>query len=549
MLPMDRLSPELRTVEREIDEAYKSNPLAKACFSVAAWNLLAATEDRVFSALKGGEETNRFRLDALIDHLMFIIRNPIYWLRISCPPGGQIPRKFNRKDYEAAQDLLRLASQYDDFYMVFTYASRGLIDLRLEGNDLIPTGTFTDDSQYEAYNRLVKPINVGFTDEALHIELERIGDPIITSLKVAGENFSFSTNPHLVNVTIELFQSILQQKFTLPDSWLFSRYSMLDFRKVFSAIFALAYLQYVARFLAVESGCKWNGITNGVLIARRLELIARVVRYTGLRREVVKEIIFDLTLGSNEIPPDQADPAQQPLVPLDPEHYAIMPHLWINNAAERNFVVLLNKLPKEKPVYLKLVHLKEEIMRKRIVEGIVNSGLRTWWGPVSTKHRLPDIDLAILSPEERICLFLELKWFIDPAEPRELLEKSGEIRKGISQLQQIKKAFSEHDNALISCLGIDSAYSVGFAVVSANWIGHASEQHADIPVIREHHLIKKLASAKTLLETINWLSKRQYLPTEGVDYEVITTSSTVGRWNTHWYGFKPLIRGHEFLPL
>jgi hypothetical protein len=278
-------------------------------------------------------------------------------------------------------------------------------------------------------------------------------------------------------------------------------------------------------------------------------MIARVVRYTGLRREIVKEVISDLTLGSNEIPPAQADPAQQPLVLLDDDHYAIMPHLWVNNAAERNFVVLLNKLPKEKPVYLSLVLLKEEIMRERIVTGISNPTWRTWFGPVSRGHGLPDVDLAIISPEERACLLIELKWFIDPAEPRELLEKSEEIKKGISQLLQLKRAFSEDDSALISCLGIDSGYTVGFVVVSANWIGHASEQHADIPVIREHHLIKKLVITKTLLETIDWLSHRQYLPTEGVHYELITTSSSVGRWSTQWYGFKPLIEGPEFLPL
>jgi hypothetical protein len=433
--------------------------------------------------------------------------------------------------------------------MVFTYASRGLIDLRLEGNSLIPTSRFTDESQYEAYNRLVKPVNVGFTDEGLTNGLENIRSKILPSLKIEGERFSFSINPQMVSFTIETFQPILQQKFTLPDTWSFSRYSMSDFRKVFGAIFALAYLQYSARCLAVQYGCEWNGVANCLLIARRLEIVARVVRYTGLRREVVREVISDLTLGSNEIPPAQADPAQQPLVLLDDDHYAIMPHLWVNNAAERNFVVLLNKLPKEKPVYLSLVHLKEEIMRKRIVTGIINPTWRTWFGPVSTRHSLPDIDLAIISPEERACLLIELKWFIDPAEPRELLEKSEEIKKGISQLLQLKRAFSEGDSALVSSLGIDSAYSVGFAVVSANWIGHASEQHADIPVIREHHFIKKLAISETLLETIEWLSHRQYLPKEGVHYELATTSSSVGRWNTQWYAFKPLIQGPEFLPL
>jgi hypothetical protein len=99
---MDRVSMELRAAEREIDSAYKSNPLTKLSFAVAAWNLIAVIENHIFSAFISDEETNRFRLDALIDHYMFIIRQPIYWLRVSCSTGGQIPQKFNPENYKAA---------------------------------------------------------------------------------------------------------------------------------------------------------------------------------------------------------------------------------------------------------------------------------------------------------------------------------------------------------------------------------------------------------------------------------------------------------------
>jgi hypothetical protein len=90
---------------------------------------------------------------------------------------------------------------------------------------------------------------------------------------------------------------------------------------------------------------------------------------------------------------------------------------------------------------------------------------------------------------------------------------------------------------------------LGFAVVSANWIGLAPEQNSDIPVIREHHLIRKLSNSATLRDTVDWLLRRQFLPVEGEHYELITTSSTLGGWNTQWYGIKPLIEDPEFLPL
>ena len=41
-----------------------------------------------------------------------------------------------------------------------------------------------------------------------------------------------------------------------------------------------------------------------------------------------------------------------------------MPNLWINNSYERNFTVLLNKLPAEKLIYSNLTNDKEGLMRE-----------------------------------------------------------------------------------------------------------------------------------------------------------------------------------------
>ncbi len=168
-------------------------------------------------------------------------------------------------------------------------------------------------------------------------------------------------------------------------------------------------------------------------------------------------------------------------------------------------LVLVNKLPKERAIYLSLVQEKEEIMRQPIIDGISGSNWRIWYGAIPSQSNLPDIDLAIVDPLNRAALFIELKWFLDPAEPRELLEKSKEIKKGISQLLLLKHALEEQSPSIPSRVGIDSDYSIGFVVVSANWIGYSSDQDTAMPVIHEHHLIKKLQTTDSLPEIIAWL--------------------------------------------
>lgn len=546
----DRLSTQVRAAEIEIDNVYKSNLLMQRSFAVAAWNLLGVIEDQIFQLIMfEAEKLTRFRFEALTDNLLFIMRQPIYWLKISCAPGGRIPDKYTVADYKAASELLRLATEYNDFYKLFTYASRGLIDVRLDAATLVPIGNIADDCRYEAYNRLIKPVNLGFTEDVLFDKQDEIRRKILPTLRPQGEKFLYEINPSLVAFTIDALQPIFNQRFSLPEHWTFLNYSISDFKKVFNATTALAFLQYSARVLAAQAGCPGGGFAASLMITRKYELINRLVRYTGLNREVIKSITYDLTLGSNSISDRQADPTQQPIIPLTEDEFGIMPQLWINNAAERNFVVLLNKLPTKRHEYLSLVGLKEQIMRDHLKEGMVDKAWRTWFGRVPASGGLPDIDLAVIDDRERMCLLLELKWFIDPAEPRELLEKSEEITKGISQLIKLRDAFNSGHDGLLTCLNVNSKYSLALAVISANWIGLASAQHANVPVIREYHLLKKIASVASLRALVAWLQARKYLPQEGVDYDVIWTESSVGRWKTKWYGIKPKLEDIEFLPL
>jgi len=546
---MDRLSPDLRKAETEIDSEYTKNPLTKQPFATAVWNLLSVVEDHVFFPIVRGDDLTRYKLEALVDHFIFILRHPLYWLRISCPANGRVPNSYDPDNYEAASELINLSSHYDDFCMVFIYASRGIIDVHLEEDSLSPIHNFKEQTQYEAYNRLIKPVNEGIQNEELFAGLDHIYKQVNQSLRIRGENFAVSINPRMVRFAMEQLEPLVKQKFTLPDTWALSGYTLFDFKQVFHAISTLAYIQFAARLLAAQRGCVGLGFANALFLSGKDELINRVGRYTGLSHQVVSDIVYDLTLGSNDISPDRADPALQPLILLNEDKYAVAPHLWINNAAERNYIALINKIPTKKQIYLSLVQQKEELMRERVVSVINNSNWQTLFGRVPGAPNLPDIDLAIIDHVEKSCLLIELKWFIDPAEARELLEKGQEITKGISQLLKFKKAFVESNNGLLEYLGIDLTYTLGLVVTSANWIGHASEQHPEIPVIREYHLMKKIEITKSLSEIIFWLSERKFLPVEGSHFEIVETSRNVGKWKTLWYGIKSLIEDDEFLPV
>ena len=178
-------------------------------------------------------------------------------------------------------------------------------------------------------------------------------------------------------------------------------------------------------------------------------------------------------------------------------------------------------------------------MKQRFTDDLSDKGFRFVDDNVPN---LTDVDLAIIRDSEKTCLLLELKWFIGPAEFREVIEKSEEIKKGISQVFKLKQAFADNHKPLLEKLEIDSNYRLEGIVVSQNWIGEANVQSPEVPVIRADHLIAKLKATESLRATIEWLMARKYLPKEGKDFEVHGITSTIGKWSVKWSTTRPLIK-------
>jgi hypothetical protein len=332
---------------------------------------------------------------------------------------------------------------------------------------------------------------------------------------------------------------LVKPKFTLPDDWAFEGYSVSEFRKVWMCLEAIAFLHHAARTIAIGRGIGGSMDAASVFTATHQELLRRIGRYSGVPEAALVALVKDLTYGGPGM--EQPDPAIQPLIKFNDEQYGIMPQLLMASSSERNLTVLLNRLDRQQKHYNRLTSSKEEFMRERIAESLQSLGIRFRHGKIPGEDGLPDFDLALIKDSERRCLVLELKWFIEPAEVRELLEKSEEIEKGISQLLLLRRALLHQSNSARSFLGIDSTYEVCFAVVSANSIGHYSVQHSDVPVVRESDLVSKLSSTDRLSDVVAWLSERRFLPTEGEDYRVVEQTVTIGQWSLEWPGIQLLV--------
>jgi hypothetical protein len=300
----------------------------------------------------------------------------------------------------------------------------------------------------------------------------------------------YDTGPRLTTMALEALSPLIDSRFGLPDDWVFGRFSLNDFRAVARVLWTLAYLHFNARVIAASQGCRGLGYARALYVTTRREFVATVREHTGFTRDTVGSIADTLTLGHHD--QRSPNPALQPLIPLTSRHLAIAPNLVLNSALERNLAVLLNRLPEERALYATLSKDRETMSRQRVTRVLDDLGYRYWFGELSEWGEAAEIDLAIVSDAERLCLALEMKAFIGPADPREVHERSLEIERGIKQATLRRAKTREMPQPLQRALGIDDTYDVTWAVASETSIGAPYVQSDDMPVVQTRHIVDKL---------------------------------------------------------
>ena len=528
-----------RAAERKIDNAYQRQPLLSYPYEDALRSTFVAVNALLFRSKPPDLHIFRTVLDTVINALKYAI-GWIWTTRVSprlVQPGGDPVRH--------AVPFIRLAIEYLGMVTAYSHASDNLIDLTCEGHILRVAGTLLQQQQYEAYNELIKSssLNMQIDLDAAAVSAERIS-AAITSAGIRGVAIDRVPLDHQVlAVTCDEMARHRTNVSLLPSEWRFRSFSLVAFRTIHGLLRAIVYVwSKLAPLLARAPWFVPHAAHQPFLITRG-ELLSAAVRVGGLSKVEARSVLNILEYAGAGM--QNPDPALQPLVLLPNGRYLLSEPLIADTAAERNLAVLLNRIPAERDVYSRLTNQKEAEMRSRITRRI-GSRFELWHGKLRGND-VTNVDLAIVDDREQSILFLELKWFIEPAEVRELRDRSEDLSKGIAQCKTLLALATDNPGCLAR-ISRRPFCIVAAAVVSANWVGLANIQDCDIPIITEEHLVLKLEAANTLSEVIAWLRAHAYLPVAGRDYMVVDRPTRVEDWTLEWYRIER-VGGTDFMPL
>jgi hypothetical protein len=518
----------LSEIEAEIDTAFAKNALVDRPYSQAIWTVLSVVEDMHFKhsviSPLGDIEMNMF-VDGLLNALTYPAR--IIHAK-SERSADAVVKEYIDADYGAAVEWINNAEDYLYYCSIFPLFHAKQITVRIVNDELICEYISKSDTRYEAYDRLMGKRD---DNEVVSSNPNALVSSIMKNLVRRGEQYDVILDKRLMAATIRVFSDQYASRFVLPAQWDFLEFSLAQFKSVLVRLQSIASMWMVARQIFVSNGVRGVGYSSSVWTPAKKELIKLLEKHTQVPLTVIQSILSYLTFGEKGI--RQPDVATQPIFDLGNGCYAISSFLMMHTNAERNLCVLLNQIVAERKNYSRLVDQKEAELY-----AVISSQLSPIGYDISkAKLDTTDVDISIIDRKAKICLCLELKWFIEPAEIREVNARSEELRKGVAQCIKLNELFATQDRQLLASLNIDPSYKFLAVVGSANFIGRSDIQSQIVPILKVWHLIKHIRD-NSLACTIKWLSEKDYLPKEEINYKVVEVPLKIGKWRARWYGFK-----------
>lgn len=463
------ISDEIKNAEKAIDEEFHKKLPQDLEYAQAIWTLLSVVEDQhlmVYYIHRLPDEQIPFFIDQLMNALSYPIRS-IYKKQNGI--SKKLSKEFIDDHYSWAVNWIEDAKMYNDFCSIFPLWHRKIIDLKINDNFLEISNWKNLKPEYEAYNRIYKKKG---NPKIPILDLNNLVSKVMENVNNDKTKFEFKLNPKIAKLLIDDYSSHVNGRYNLPDEWETSEFKFGEFKKVFTAIQALLYGRFIARTVLAKEGMEGLGYDSVIWVLTFDELLARLERYVSISSKTIKCILNVLTFGNEDI--REPDIAIQPLVDLKNGFIALSPFVWMNSDAERNLCVLLNRIPREQKIYSILTNKKEKILFEEIKKYVIDLGYDIAYGNLSIGD--PDLDIAIIDRKSNACLCMELKWFIEPSEIREVSQKLEELKKGVLQATEILRLYKSNDNKLVKeILGINENFRFAVCVASYNWIGQGEK--------------------------------------------------------------------------
>lgn len=261
-----------------------------------------------------------------------------------------------------------------------------------------------------------------------------------------------------------------------------------------------------------------GGFENSlVLVIEKSQLIKDISNISNISDlDKIKNFLEFLEFPTDFEKAKNADAALQPLF-LHQESYFIPCFHVIESNIERNLMTLLAR--NESKLFDRQSKKFEGKMVSKIEEELSGKLYKkNYKKRINKKDQ--EFDFLLIDEKNKKVLIIELRWMIQPADPREVILKTKACMEKVEKIKQKKKFFLEHISEFSKDLALPllNEYSVDGIVVIDGYSGCFTED-LKIPLVPMEIFNIALKKTKNFNDLYNSLCTLEWLPQENIHFK------------------------------
>lgn len=474
----------IREIEKIIDNHHINHDVFKIPRNQVIFNVLRIYEDLCRLNVITTGILNPSGLENIVRANMDALNVSLQWIYALCANDEEeITMDLHSEDYMLTADMFaKYAMPYAQICSGYIGFSRKQFDVNISGK----TVTFSSNKEREkvflanmaeSFNKkknftsifspTISPEFLKEFENSIHFENERIC-------------YVLDSN------TINVFKPIATQQWdatsSLPQKWVFDKFSLAEFREIWILIDALCFVHFYACLKSKKTGA---AMEDNVIVMDKDKIVDCLSSLTEIPREHIESIVSFITYNPKI---KNTDIMYQPLVELNGV-LVITPNLFMTSNAERNLISIMNK-NKDKNYFTEVNQL-EDIMINEIEEEyeFPNSIIKKQHIDIGAE--LPDVDFALYDKTTNSAIFCEMKWLTEADSPQEVFAREEDVEHGCQQIRNIMTyAICNKKEFIKKLFDIeDENVDIFYCVITKNDI---RSQSNDIPIITQSRFVELL---------------------------------------------------------
>lgn len=518
----------LASVEAELDAYYHRQVLPHPNGPIAAWYFLTILEDNQRWVLVRSDDSQATTVEYLMDRMKYSARFALDRIRKECTDKSKttLPDCVTKKHYLIAGGLLMAGIDFMSATQLCSAAHAGSVKFQeMDATIEVYFDERYHDKRYAALEMMGHTpdgvvAHVGF----LYAWARNSGmrPPILEEIALSVRIVERQVIYHYqADRAVRLAAELEQPPFIIPEGWKFPWGGREQTTLLINALCIRCVYHWVAvHFGASKHGLRGGGKASILLVLSRDQLVRDIKEMSSLPEGVIRSFIQYLTYGYEMKTPD---PALQPLVSLGDGMVAVPPMFFLSSNRERNLLSLQARIEQSKfNVMSKLFEL--DMVRDLLEEVRPRWQLTKGNVTVRVGAESEEIDLLVADPVSKTLLVCELRWMLQPGDPREVQTRKKVCWEKVDQLhRKVEWLRPRIATVLEQQFEIDSSCSYDWRVhgiVVIKTFGGALSTRDEFPIMTADLFALGMTRAASLAQFTSWSQSLDWLPQEGVHFQI-----------------------------